>query len=533
MAFSFNTSQQISIFDATSSLTQREKKMLDKSWAKFFAEELFPAIDEAPFKVLYSDRPSRYNTPVNIIIGALILKEVHGLTDEEIVEELPFDIRFKYALHTTSFEEQPLNNRTLGRFRARCHAYAQATGIDLIHDCIVKLSSLMAELMNLNSGLRRMDSLMVASNIKKMSRLELLYTCVANLCRLMVKLKDTKLPESMKHYTEDDDRNIVLYHNRSEDTDSKIRSVLDDASVLISACGSEYDDCSEYQLLIRVINEQTTTDENGVINLKKKASGMGSDILQNPADPDATFVKKAGKEHIGYIANVVETSDSEKSIVTEYQFEQNKYSDSKFLKDYIEQLPDNADPSILTTDGGYCGNENSKLAAAKKVTLVTTDLKGSEVDDIWADFEFNADGTKVLKCAAGNVPKSNVYNKCDQKCKVSFPINTCKSCPLFERCKPKLYKRVASLKVAQRTKHHASQQRFLKTDDFKKLAKYRNGVETIPAALRKRHDVDHMPVRGLLRCRIFFGFKVAALNVRKFVRYMAGLDKCASNPALA
>ena len=25
------------------------------------------------------------------------------------------------ALHTTSFEEQPLNDRTLGRFRARCN----------------------------------------------------------------------------------------------------------------------------------------------------------------------------------------------------------------------------------------------------------------------------------------------------------------------------------------------------------------------------------------------------------------------------
>ena len=39
---------------------------------------------EAPFAVLYSDRPSRHNTPVNIIIGALILKEMFGLTDEEI-----------------------------------------------------------------------------------------------------------------------------------------------------------------------------------------------------------------------------------------------------------------------------------------------------------------------------------------------------------------------------------------------------------------------------------------------------------------
>ena len=46
---------------------------------------------------------------MNVIIGALIIKEIFQLTDEEIVETLPFDIRYQYALHTTSSEEQPLN----------------------------------------------------------------------------------------------------------------------------------------------------------------------------------------------------------------------------------------------------------------------------------------------------------------------------------------------------------------------------------------------------------------------------------------
>ncbi len=79
MSFSSNSSQQISLFDAASNLTQREVKMLERSWAKYFAENIFPAIDEEPFKILYSDRPSRHNTPVNVIIGALIIKEIFRL----------------------------------------------------------------------------------------------------------------------------------------------------------------------------------------------------------------------------------------------------------------------------------------------------------------------------------------------------------------------------------------------------------------------------------------------------------------------
>ena len=97
MSFATNQSQQISLFDATLNLTVREKRLLEKSWAKCFAENIFPKIDEEPFSVLYSDRPSRHNTPVNVIIGALILKEMFGLTDQEIVDTLPFDIRYQYS----------------------------------------------------------------------------------------------------------------------------------------------------------------------------------------------------------------------------------------------------------------------------------------------------------------------------------------------------------------------------------------------------------------------------------------------------
>ena len=49
------------------------------------------------------------NTPVNVCVGALILKELLNLTDDEMVESLAFDVQFQYALHTTSFEEQPLS----------------------------------------------------------------------------------------------------------------------------------------------------------------------------------------------------------------------------------------------------------------------------------------------------------------------------------------------------------------------------------------------------------------------------------------
>ena len=58
------------------------------------------------------------------------------------------DIRFQYALHTTSFEEQPLSDKTLSRFRRRCYDYETAHGVDLYKDCITDLADPLAKLVN-------------------------------------------------------------------------------------------------------------------------------------------------------------------------------------------------------------------------------------------------------------------------------------------------------------------------------------------------------------------------------------------------
>lgn len=86
MSFVLNGYQQISLFDSLGFLSERKQKILEKSWAKPFSDIIFSNIDEMIFAPLYSDRRnSRSNAPVNVIVGALILKELNGLTDDEII----------------------------------------------------------------------------------------------------------------------------------------------------------------------------------------------------------------------------------------------------------------------------------------------------------------------------------------------------------------------------------------------------------------------------------------------------------------
>ena len=210
-----------------------------------------------------------------------------------------FDIRYQYALHTTSFKEQPLSDRTLSRFRARCLAYETETGIDLIHICVTSLAKEIAEFMGLAFSMQRMDSMMIAANIRNLSLLELFYTCVANLAKVMV-TRDVPLPEAQKHYVEKDDYNAFIYHQRNLDANNRTIQVMHDAERLLDICGGDFDDTSEYQLLIRLLKEQTTFHSDGTRRLReKKEKEDPSKVLLNPSDPEATFRKKAGSKHLG------------------------------------------------------------------------------------------------------------------------------------------------------------------------------------------------------------------------------------------
>lgn len=531
MSFVSNPNQQLNFDDSYNNLTDREKKFLDKSWAKPFAEEIFPAINEDMFSVLYSDKASRPNTPVNVIIGSLIIKEIQNMTDDEMVEALMFDIRFQYALHTTSFKEQPLSDRTLGRFRERCNAYETEHGRDLVKEAVLLLSDKIAKVMNLSPVLKRMDSMMIASNIKKLSRLELLYTCVANMVKCLHKSEEDELIKGMEHYYDDDDRNKVIYHNRSEETSDKIQTVINDAVKLLPLIEDKYLQTSEYQLLLRVFREQTEDDDKGTRKLRE-GKDLNSQILQNPSDPDATYRKKAGKETRGYSANLVETFDGENSVITDYQYDTSIRSDSSYCKEVIEEMEIQQEQVTILADGAYGGENNRNLAADNNINLITTDFQGRKPNEIFAEFVFSEDGKELLKCANGQEPISNKYNEQTGQCKYKMNLEKCLNCPYKEACNPKFQTKSAIVLMSSKTVDRAKQLQIMNTEEFRELAKDRNGVESLPSTLRRKYDVDKMPVRGRIRTKLYFGFKIAALNFRKLCKYYDSLVKCPPKLAL-
>lgn len=531
MSFKTNDAVQITLFDSFNNLTTREQKALENSWAKVFAEEVFPKIDEKPFAVLYSDKASRPNTPVNVIIGACIIKELFDYSDDELVEGLMLDLRLQYALHTTSFEEQPLSDKTLSRFRRRCYDYEQTHGIDLYQTAIKNYNHEIAKMMNLDGKIRRMDSMMINSNMRMLARSELIYSCIARLVKYVYKNEPELIPESLHHYANPNDFNKVLYHERSSTLEERMAQFLTDAETLYDITKTGFEDVPEYELFIRCFSEQSIIEQGKRRWITKEDNLGNSTLLLNPTDPEATFRKKANKEYRGYVANVEETVGKNGTVVTDYEYEPNIYSDVQFIKDHLNTHPKQETNTLLIVDGAYYSDEAEKMATEKNIELLPTALTVKKDRRDVAGFVMNEDKTTVIKCPAGNTPKSCCYKQSNDEFKITFERKVCVNCPHREKCHAKIFKNIARILVTKKSLVRLGLEEKMSEEKYDLYRRIRNGVETIPSILRRHYHLEKLP-RGKQRGKFFFGSKIAALNFRKLFCFAKGLGSYAQNPLL-
>lgn len=141
------------------------------------------------------------------------------------------------------YNKKPISDRTFSRFRERLYNYMKETEIDLLQEEMESMPEIFVNYMTINPSLKRMDSLMVASNSKNMSRLEVLYTCVTNMVKTVVRTGEEQQLKELEHYLDDEDRNKTIYHRKTEEISSRLQVVINDATLLMGKLGMNTLNC--------------------------------------------------------------------------------------------------------------------------------------------------------------------------------------------------------------------------------------------------------------------------------------------------
>ena len=213
---------------------------------------------------------------------------------------------------------------------------------------------------------------------------------------------------------------------------------------------------------------------------------MTADVLQSPADPEATFRAKAGKEHRGYVANLTKTVDANGSVVTDYQYDVNKHSDIEFLKEVTRESKKKEEPETIIADGAYGSKEVTALAAEKNITVKTTGLLGHKEREILSEFQLSEDEHTVLKCPEGHEPLHSSFDAKRNRIRISFLRSQCEQCPHRKECLIKLKVRTAKTHFSLDAFHKLALAEEHRThEEWKKIGRIRNG--------RDRDSLLHPP----------------------------------------
>jgi len=546
-----NSTQRLKITDTYNNLPEYKQKLISEGWAFPFQEHIFPAINEDRFSVLYSDKGSRPNTPVNVIIGALILKELLNKTDEELYKAIHLDLRFEFALRLTSKERPSVSYNTFTNFRKRVREYYEETGTDLIQKEVESLSQIIADTLNIDGKKTRVDSFMVASSCRNLSRIELVYTVNYQFIKKLNELANELIPEECKCYLEDGHKNDTIYKTKNSETESKLEFLLKQTKILYETglkADQKIRDTEEFKTLKRMLGEQTKDDDSDNIEPKENEN-ISPDSLQNPSDPDATYRYKYG-DNVGYVANVAEMFNENGSIITHYDLQPNLYSDQQFSEDLIKQLTsgnkqnqsnslnhedkqddeqkDSQDfPSDLLqmiTDGAYYSYSLAQKALSRGIELIPGELTGKKPDNEKLNYSENfiVDDKKgqIDSCINNEEPDYTEKNK--DTYYAIFSKEACEGCPHQEECRVQKRKDFNSISFTEKSYAISLQRQKMETEEYKNLINKRAAIEGIPSVFRRKYNVDNMPIRGQVRVKFRFGFKVAAYNVKKLFK---GLKK--------
>lgn len=528
--FCKNNRQQTSLFDPIKQMPKYLQDILNKSWAKAFNEHIFSKINEESFSVLYSDKASRPNSPINVIIGLLIIKEIFQQTDEELIGSIHFDVRYQYALNTTNYETQPVSINTLTNFRNRLVEYENSTGKDLIKAEVEALAESIAKYLAVDNKKVRVDSLMVSSSCKKLSRIELVYSVNNRLIKTINKMNPVLIVDELKPYLEKGHKNDTIYRTKDLQADSKLSILLKQSELLYDIslkAGEIVTSTEEFQLLKRLREDQTVEDDANNL-VPKDSKNISSTSLQNPTDKDATYRKKYG-DNIGYVVNIQESFNDENSVITGYDLKQNIHSDSKFADDVIANLASkNNDLNCkLLVDGAYYSQEKAKNALKQGIEIIPSELVGrkSSTDKLsYAKFSVDNEKNIISSCPNGVEPVESYYSSKSYTAK--FDPDTCENCPLNSQCPKKTSKKFNTIRFSEKSYNTATQRDKMKTHEYIEIANKRAGIEGIPSVLRRRYKIDTMPIRGLLRSKLWVGFKIAAYNFKKLLKQLleSGID---------
>lgn len=516
---------QLPLTSNVDELPPKLRKRLDTSWSGAFYREFFSRLDETPFAILYADCPSRPNIPVNVLVGLEYLKAGNGWTDEEMFDEFGYNTQVRYALGFRQLGEGDFEPRTLYYFRERLSRYMQETGINLLDKAFEQVTDEQIRAFHLKTGKQRMDSTQIASNIRAMSRLQLLVEVLQRVYRMLKEEDQVQYGEEFAPFIQGHAGQYV-YHLKEDDTSAHLQRIGELMQCLLVELRPGYDQEPVYQMFERIFGEHFRMDEKVLkVKLDKELSASS---LQAPDDLEATYRQKNKKSYKGYVANLTETCDPDNQLqlITKVQVASNCVDDARLMEEALPNLKERTDLDTLYTDGGYGSPAADPLLQENQIEQIQTAIRGRapslEKLDL-SDFKIKqAESGKPTQITCPQGQMVEVHSSSQKKAYVAhFGEENCLACPFLSKCTVRRGKRDLRFHLRFDQKQiNLSQRRQRSLVHQEEGRNLRAAVEATVRQVKHPFPAGKLPVRGRFRVSCMVIGSALVSNVRRIQRYL-------------
>lgn len=381
---------------ASFSMPERERRYMEDelSWHNEFHRNVLLNIDEEILRPLFVDGNMGAPTKqLRILIAMRILKEGRGCSDEQLYENIRFNLVWRKAVGLLNINDECPSLDSYYKLFRRIAEYEQnhPEHINLYKKIYQDLTAKQIKQYKIAGRTIRMDSKLIGSNIAWFSRYEIIHETF----RMQVteeeaqRISDQLYRQKALDFLAEDASKTVY---RSDD--ETLGQRLLDLGIVISHILAMRGE-GEVSLLNRVFHEQYDVDDEGNISVRDKKLISASSV-QNPHDPDAAYRSKGGKKVKGNSTNITETCDEEDkpNLITDVQVKPATAADNGFMKDAVEETSKVTAAKVdkVIVDGAYQSKDNRELASDEEngFELVVNGLQGKPSR---FDLELQEDGS--------------------------------------------------------------------------------------------------------------------------------------------
>jgi len=506
-------------------LNPKQFALLKKSKGYQFYEIVFQHIQEEDFRVLYSEKLSAPNSPVNCLVGAIILCQLRDWSHEELENQIAFNIETKLALGLKDIDSIPFVMRTFYNFMNRLSSYEAREKINLIEQVFQKLTKKQTKALGINTTIQRGDSVLLESGIKSYSRLALLVEVLRRLYNILNEEDQKKYQLLFQNYQLGGEQ--FVYTVPSSERQIEMNNLAVAYFTAYSSLQENYGHHPTFQIFGRVYHEHFKREEEGdtLIFELRPSEELGTDTLQSPDDLNATFRSKRKEKHHGFVALGIETChpDNEVNLVTTLEVDKNNVDDSVLLENKLDQLSEQCpDLNELHLDAGFGSEENDIKTKKEKIKIIQSAVRGRTAK-VKISVKGNEKKGFLVDCPHSEHPTIRAI-KSKKNYKAAFDLNICNQCPSRFDCPA--YKNKSEAKQTASFYFPATlalmQKRHKAIETIpKKRRTLRAGVEGLMGQMhRGERHTGKLKVRGLFKCKLYVFSMGIAINFKRIYSWL-------------